>query len=125
MFNIDLYSDIPIYQQIVDGYKVLVINNFLNDGDKIPAIRELAAQLEVNPSTVAKAYAQLEREGLIKTSRGRGTYISTDNFDKNNVLKDIKEQLSLPIKNAKDLRVSVNELIEIIKTIYKELDNEV
>lgn len=125
MFNIDLYSDIPIYQQIVDGYKVLVINNFLNDGDKIPAIRELAAQLEVNPSTVAKAYAQLEREGLIKTSRGRGTYISTDNFDKNNVLKDIKEQLSLPIKNAKDLRVSVNELIEIIRTIYKELDNEV
>lgn len=125
MFNIDLYSDIPIYQQIVDGYKVLVINNFLNDGDKIPAIRELAAQLEVNPSTVAKAYAQLEREGLIKTSRGRGTYISTDNFDKNNVLKDIKAQLTLPIKNAKDLRVSVNELIEIIKTIYKELDNEV
>ncbi len=72
---IDTKSDIPLYQQIVEQVKQLINERQLKPGEQIPAIREMARWLEVNPSTVARAYFDLKRDGVVATSRRRGTII--------------------------------------------------
>lgn len=78
MYNLDLTSEIPLYQQIVDQTKVAIANNYLSEGDKLPSIRDMAKALMVNQSTVSKAYRELESLGFIKTVPGKGTFISFD-----------------------------------------------
>lgn len=78
MYKLDLTSEIPLYQQIVDQTKVAIANNYLSEGDKLPSIRDMAKALMVNQSTVSKAYRELESLGFIKTVPGKGTFISFD-----------------------------------------------
>jgi DNA-binding transcriptional regulator YhcF (GntR family) len=72
---IDTKAGVPIYQQIVEQVKHLIAGNQLKMGEQIPAVREMARWLKVNPSTVARAYYDLKREGIVATSRRRGTII--------------------------------------------------
>jgi DNA-binding transcriptional regulator YhcF (GntR family) len=72
---IDTQSEIPFYQQIETQVKHLVKDQQLKAGEQIPAVREMAKWLQVNPSTVAKAYYDLKMDGVVATSRRRGTII--------------------------------------------------
>ena len=67
---------VPIYLQIVTQVKYLVASDRLTPGEELPPIRALAERLQVNPNTVAKAYRELEREGLVLARQGRGTFVS-------------------------------------------------
>jgi GntR family transcriptional regulator len=73
--KLDLRSKIPIYVQIIDQIKHLIATGELQPDDQLPTIRELAADLDVNFTTVARAYRLLDDEDLISTQHGRGTYI--------------------------------------------------
>ncbi len=75
-FHIDPASGTPIYMQIVDQVKQAAAGGVLRPGQRLPATRDLAITLAVNPNTVIKAYQVLEREGFIEMPRGRGAYIS-------------------------------------------------
>jgi GntR family transcriptional regulator len=74
--NIDPESSIPIYIQIEDSIQALIAAGQLQPGEQLPTIRELAADIRVNLNTVARAYFELDREGVISTQRGRGTFVS-------------------------------------------------
>lgn len=74
--NIDTNSSVPIYIQIEDGITSLIAAGQLQPGEQLPTIRELAAEIRVNLNTVARAYFELDREGVISTQRGRGTFVS-------------------------------------------------
>lgn len=95
MYKLDLTSEIPLYQQIVDQTKVAIANNYLSEGDKLPSIRDMAKTLMVNQSTVSKAYRELESLGFIKTVPGKGTFISFDKrkieLEKENMAKKLIE----------------------------------
>lgn len=78
MFKIDLESYIPIYEQIKSGFRRDVGWGVLKPEDDLPSIRELAEQLLVNPNTVARAYRDLEAEGLIVTRRGKGCRVAPE-----------------------------------------------
>lgn len=67
---------VPIYAQIMEQIRMAVAAGALARGARLPSVRALAAQLGINPNTVVKAYGELEREGLIESGQGRGTYIS-------------------------------------------------
>ncbi len=73
--EIDLLSKIPIYVQIIDQIKHMILAGTLKSGDQLPTVRQLATDLRVNFNTVARAYRMLDEEGLISTQHGRGTYI--------------------------------------------------
>ena len=73
--KLDFRSKIPIYVQIIDQIKHLIAAGVLQPDDQLPTVRELAADLDVNFTTVARAYRLLDEEGLISTQHGRGTYI--------------------------------------------------
>ncbi len=75
--DVDGRSAIPIYQQVRDQIRRHVAAGSLGPGAALPSVRELAARLIVNPNTVARAYRELEQEGLLETRRGDGTYISS------------------------------------------------
>lgn len=74
LFRIDVQSGVPIYQQVGDQVRRMIAAGTLLAGDRLPTVRELAAELVVNPNTVARAYQDLEREGVVETRRGMGTF---------------------------------------------------
>ncbi|OGS47669.1 MAG: hypothetical protein A3J79_07970 [Elusimicrobia bacterium RIFOXYB2_FULL_62_6] len=77
MIKIDLHSQTPIYAQIKTGLKGLVRRGLLLSGDAAPSIRTLAAQLKLNPNTVARAYRELSVEGFFESKRGEENIISS------------------------------------------------
>ena len=74
-FQIDLHSGIPVYRQMMDQMKYYLAAGTLRPGDQLPSIRELARQLAVNPTTVVKAYSELEHEGVIEMRHGKGAFV--------------------------------------------------
>lgn len=76
MFSIDLTSRIPIYEQIYKKIIELIVQGTLCENDQLPSVRSLAKSAGVNPNTVAKAYQELERNGIIYSVQGRGSFIS-------------------------------------------------
>lgn len=75
-FHIDPSSGTPIYRQISDQVRQAVASGVLRAGDKLPSVRDLSVELAVNPNTIAKAYQELERESVIETPRGRGSFVA-------------------------------------------------
>jgi GntR family transcriptional regulator len=69
---------LPLYRQIMDGIKELIAAGTLRPGDQLPSIRELSAQLRINPSSAVKAYGELKHEDVIDMDQGRGTFVRTD-----------------------------------------------
>ncbi len=76
LFIIDKESSVPIYAQIVDRVEALVMSGKIKAGDRLPSIRSVAEATRVDYNTVAKAYAELDRAGVIKTARGVGTHVT-------------------------------------------------
>lgn len=76
IFRLNSNSGVPIYLQIMEQVKHAVENGVLRPGDQLPGIRKLAETLVMNPNTVAKAYRELEHEGLIELRQGAGAFIS-------------------------------------------------
>jgi GntR family transcriptional regulator len=75
-FHIDPSSGTPIYRQITDQVRHAIAGGTLAPGDRLPPVRDLAVELAVNPNTIARAYQDLERDGVIETARGRGTFVA-------------------------------------------------
>lgn len=75
-FHLDPSSGLPIYRQLLDQVKQAVVGGVLKPGDRLPSVRDLAVELAINPHTVAKAYQELEREGVITVPRGKGAFIA-------------------------------------------------
>ncbi|QDK66527.1 ATP-binding cassette domain-containing protein [Bacillus halotolerans] len=123
MIQIDPRSSTPIYEQIIQQMKELCLKGIMKPGDKLPSVRELATIIIANPNTVSKAYKELEREGIIETLRGRGTYISEN--AKTTLVEGkmtmIKEQLKQLIIDAHYAGVELDKLQEWIKEISADV----
>lgn len=76
MFQLDMSDRRPLYEQIKDRFKELIISGILKENDKIPSVRELAASLAINPNTIQKAYKDLENEGYIYSQPARGSFVA-------------------------------------------------
>ncbi len=75
--EVDFESGVPIYMQLVDRIKQMVVSGQLLPGQQLPTMRQLAADLRINYNTVGRAYAILDQEGVISTQQGRGTFIAS------------------------------------------------
>ena len=91
-FNIDVNSGKPIYLQLKEQIKKAVASGQLEDGEKLPPVRELALELKINPNTVARAYRELKNEGFINTARGKGPYVSQPKRELNPASEKILEE---------------------------------
>jgi GntR family transcriptional regulator len=75
MVNLDYRDARPIYAQIIDGFRDQILSGVLENGDKLPSVRELALQLAINPNTIQRAYRELEMQGWIATVPGKGCFV--------------------------------------------------
>jgi GntR family transcriptional regulator len=108
---------IPIYLQIANQVKYQVASGRLAPGDEIPPIRVLAHQLLVNPNTIARAYLELEREGVVHKRHGSGTYISdaASPLARKERLKIISERIDALLVEARQLEIEPPELLRLIQ----------
>lgn len=74
MINLNYRDNRPIYEQIKDGFRQLIVTGALSAGDKLPSVRELATSLAINPNTIQRAYRELETEGYINSAPGKGSF---------------------------------------------------
>lgn len=108
---------VPIYQQLVNQIKYLVASGRLGAGAELPSIRALAEQLMVNPNTVARAYRELEGEGVVEKRRTAGTYVSEQGtrLARRERLRLIHERIDQLLAEASQLGVPIEELLGLIE----------
>ncbi|MGN0490078.1 GntR family transcriptional regulator [Ruminococcus sp.] len=120
MFQIDFASRVPIYEQLCTNIIKLASAGVFKSGDKLPPVRILASQLGINPNTVAKAYRELESQGYIFSTVGRGSFL-TDKLTENCAQKMLAlDNFKESTKNAYLFGVSKEEMTEIIENTFKE-----
>lgn len=117
LINLNYQSRTPIYEQIIDEIERYVVLGVLKPNEQIPAIRELAIQLGVNPNTVKKAYEELERKKVIVTLSTKGSYIAT------NITDIINEKTSNKINEIKAIIKELEQLGISKEEIIKKLEN--
>lgn len=121
MFDIDVRSRVPIYEQLVDNIKMMIIQNVLEKGEKLPSVRKMAQEITINPNTIQKAYRELESEGYIYSLPGKGSFVSdTKNTVSSQKIEVLKDNLEDIVKELIYLRVPV----EKIKTLVDEAEAE-
>ena len=118
-------DDLPIYQQIMDGIKQRIATGDWMPGQKLPSVRELAIQAGVNPNTMQKALAELEREGLLYTKRTAGRFVAEQQDKKKLQEKMMQNYLKEFLANMKSLGYSLKETAAILhKLSQKEEEGE-
>ena len=100
----------PIYKQIEDAFKNLMISGVLAAGEKMPSVRELATQLAINPNTIQRAYRELEAGGYIYTVSGRGTFVAEVEELGKNRKRELLALLDGTVEELISLGVSKTEL---------------
>ena len=107
----------PIYQQIVEQVKYLVAAGRLKSGDDVPPIRVLAEQLRINPNTVARAYLELEREGIVTMRQRFGTTVALvkTHLPRREKLRILAEPADVLLTNARHLNVKFDEVVDLLR----------
>ena len=118
-------SMVPIYEQVVNQIKAQIISGELKDGDILPSVRNMAAELRISSLTVKKAYDFLEEEGLVTTVHGKGTFVNAadSQMAAEARRKAIEDDLSLVISKAFSAGLSEEELKEIFEIILEDYDD--
>jgi len=124
MFIINPASSTPIYRQIIEQVKEKVLLGALQPGDKLPSVRELATRITINPNTIQKAYQELERQKIIVTVRGRGTFVAEGYEGKKDAeqMEALREYLRKGIIDALYLGLSKQDIKKLVHQLIEELE---
>ena len=123
-FRIDNASDRPVYQQIIDQIKRDIALGRLNKDEKLPTVRQLARQIAINPNTIAKAYRQLEQEGIIVTKPGAGAFVASldSNLSRAVRKKIISEELERIAVEAFHMQIDRQTLLELFNNAVEKFN---
>ena len=111
MIQLNYRDSRPIYEQVKDGLRRLIVTGVLKSGDKLPSVRSLAGQLAINPNTIARAYAELEAEGYTVSVTGKGSFVAEGN-DPNQARRQELTDKAIPIlEELKHLGMTEDELL--------------
>jgi DNA-binding transcriptional regulator YhcF (GntR family) len=115
--KIEFSPNIPIYVQVMEYIKKEIVTGRLAPGDKIPAVRELAGELQVNPNTIQRTFQELELEGISETRRGTGRFVTMDEEKITEIRKEMaKELLDNFINGMNNLGFMEEEVLSIIRS---------
>lgn len=115
-------SDSPIYEQIKEQIKAMILNGDLKEGTPLPSMRLLAKELRISIITTKRAYEELEREGFIESYTGKGSFVKAINREmvKETVVYEIEKLFDEILDKAEMAKLSYDELSEIFKALYEE-----
>lgn len=117
------YSDKPIYDQIAEQIKNLIINGELAEAELLPSIRNLAKELQISVITTKRAYEELEKEGYIVSVPGKGSFVSAQNKEllREARIRIVEDKLAEAVSAAKTIDISLEDMQEMLKLLYEEV----
>ncbi len=121
VLTVDPRSGVPIYLQIIEQIKRSVALGILQSGEQLPTVKQLAIDLTVNPNTVARAYRELEREQVIETASGRGSFVRANGVtDSPRVAQDIgRDAFGVALREAKSVGLARDEIRELFEAVLE------
>jgi len=120
LISINYRDSRPVYEQIVDGFKKLIVTGLIKKDEKMPSVRELAAQYAINPNTIQRAYRDLENEGYIYSVPGRGSFVVDVNEVSGKHLAEIYDRLDIVLK---DFDIAGESRERVAKYVLGDTDN--
>lgn len=118
MFELDIRSRKPIYEQLVDKMKELIMNEVLKPDEQLPSVRSLATELTINPNTIQKAYRELEIQGFIYSIKGKGSFVNPNNQIKDvEKIEAVRKDLEKLVMEALYLGIPANDIIKLIQDL--------
>lgn len=123
LLHVNPSSGVPIYLQIEMQVKNAVAAGALKQGDTLPSVRKLAAQMRINPNTVARSYQNLERDGVIRTVAGGGTYVAdgVPGLLKSEKVRRLRPQARQIAVEGAQLRLTHEEILKIVQEELESL----
>ena len=116
IFTVDARSGVPIYLQLIDQVKRAVALGTLSVGEQLPTVKALALKLTVNPNTVARAYRDLERDGVIETSPGRGSFVGPNGVTTLTLREDVAgPAVDSAVRAAKGVGLDMHEVRKLFE----------
>ena len=117
LFQIDFKAGKPVYLQLVDQVRYAAASGMMRPGEPLPSIRPLAEELRVNRNTIAKAYAELESQGVIETLPGKGCFLKANNSPFTKVVREklLLKELDEAVVTAHHLQVNRDAFLEMVK----------
>ena len=113
MIHLDYRDARPIYEQVKDGLRRLMVTGVLRSGDRLPSVRQLATQLTVNPNTIARAYSELEAEGYVCTVSGKGTFVAEGQEQNDGRKRELTERLLPLLQELRELGMTREEWMSL------------
>ena len=125
MLNIDVKSRKPIYEQIIDSIKELIIQGIWPRDTQLPSVRQLAGDLAINPNTIQKAYSELERQGIIYSMKSKGSFVASSVDELRGERKaELVEELGKTLHELESLGMSDEEAADILRGAWKGEKND-
>ena len=119
MISLNYRDARPIYEQVRDGLRHLIISGAIEADEKLPSVRALAATLSINPNTIQRAYNELENEGFIYSVPGKGSFASGDVRPDDGRKRQAVEQVRELLAELKYLGLSEAEAQQLVKEVYE------
>lgn len=115
-------SGVPIYEQIFEQIKTLIISGELKEGEALPSMRLLAKELRISVITSKRAYEELEKAGFIFSVTGKGSFVAPKNLElvREQHLREVEEHLRSAIKKSKMIDLSLTELKEMVALLFED-----
>lgn len=113
MLNLDYRDARPIYEQVRDGLRRLMVTGVIREGEKLPSVRALASSLAINPNTIQRAYSELEAEGYIYSVPGKGSFAAAEGGEQQRRIRELKTQAAPLLEELKTLGCTEEDLLQL------------
>ena len=126
LLQIDHHSGQPIYRQVIEQIRRQIVARQLGEGEQLPSVRDVAAQLRVNPMTISKAYSLLELDGWLERRRGVGLFVAELKKDKATRTRAgmLEDVLTDAVVTAVQLGIAQDQTIDMLAKLYQKYDSK-
>ena len=114
MLFLDYQDRRPIYEQIVEKFRMLILSGAVEPSSKMPSVRQLAVELSINPNTIQRAYTELERQGYIYSIKGKGSFVADNSRMKAGILQEWKGLFKSAVEEGIKVGATAGEMKEMI-----------
>ena len=122
MISLNYRDSRPIYEQIKDGLKKLIVTGGLAADERLPSVRALATQLSINPNTIQKAYSLLEQQGFIYPVKGRGNFVADSSQVQKINRESYRKEFTALIQKGRNTGFNREELEKMLAEIFEKED---
>lgn len=120
MISIDYQSKLPLYEQIAERFRTLILRGVLPPDSQMPSVRSLAVELSINPNTIQKAYSLLEQKGFIYSIKGRGNFVADTAELNRKERTSIMEQMKVLMEKGRALGITKAQYLDILNDLYRK-----